>query len=448
VELVKQRLNKEFQDKKHLVTPFVADLAKDDLTKLIIQDHHNNSTDSSSTSLRTGIPAGSIDVATCIFVLSALTPSQIRPAITHLSQILKPGTGKVVLRDYAAGDMAGERLGRSEPRGSGRRARVISPNFFLRGDGTQALYFDKEELKAAFEAGGFICDKIKIHNKVQVNRKTGVVLERRWLQAEFIYNGGDDGGTGGENGKELVWVRQHEEKEGDVLKSYNGHAEEETLTSTSLDSNGNGMTSVSLWRGPAIHIKINSLSSSSSLDKTIAAASLLLNPLHGDHLCVNKRVLELCGGEGEGGGGGLGLISLAAVYGGARVALGIASSEVGVEVMRENMLRNGHLVVFERLRVQQMGWRNGGRRREGSGGSGGSSMMEELLGRMEEVGDRWDTIVVHSSSHEDEDEAVVSVVRRLILAGGDGETVNIIIVGDNRALEEKLREMVGVRVYT
>ena len=441
MELVKQRLNKEFQDKKHLVTPFVADLAKDDLTKLIIQDDNNNSTDSNSNSnsnsVLPGIPAGSIDIATCIFVLSALTPSQIPPAITHLSQLLKPGTGKVVLRDYATGDMAGERLGRSEPRGSGRRARIISPNFFLRGDGTQALYFDKDELKAAFEDGGFICDKMKIHNKVQVNRKTGVVLERRWLQAEFIYNGGHDGGSVDNNGDILTDIQQHEEEY--MVNNSNNSDDEEEAPSTSVDSTSNSVRSVSLWGGPTLHINI-SLSSSSLYD-TIAAATLLLDPLHRHHLCVNKRVLELS----DGGGLGLGLISLAAVYGGARAALGIAGGEVGVEVMRENMVRNGHLVVFERLRVQQMGWRNGGRRREGSGGT--EVLMENVLGRMEEVGDRWDTIVVHSSD-DDDDEGLVSVVRRLVLVLGDGETVNVIVVGDNRGLEEKLRELVGVHVYT
>lgn len=56
-------------------------------------------------------------------------------AIVNVATALKPGSGRVLVRDYAEGDLAQLRLA-----GPTRHQR-ISDNFFARSDGTQAYYF-------------------------------------------------------------------------------------------------------------------------------------------------------------------------------------------------------------------------------------------------------------------------------------------------------------------
>lgn len=56
-------------------------------------------------------------------------------AVANVARALKPGSGRVLVRDYAEGDLAQLRLD-----GPTRRQR-ISENFFARSDGTQAYYF-------------------------------------------------------------------------------------------------------------------------------------------------------------------------------------------------------------------------------------------------------------------------------------------------------------------
>jgi methyltransferase-like protein 6 len=60
-------------------------------------------------------------------MLSAVSPAKMAEVIINLKQVLKPG-GHVLVRDYAMGDLAQERLTRKDQK--------ISENFFARGDGT------------------------------------------------------------------------------------------------------------------------------------------------------------------------------------------------------------------------------------------------------------------------------------------------------------------------
>ena len=54
-----------------------------------------------------------------------------------VAQVLKPGKGRVLVRDYAEGDLAQLRL--SGP----TRSQRLAHNFYVRSDGTQAYYFSK-----------------------------------------------------------------------------------------------------------------------------------------------------------------------------------------------------------------------------------------------------------------------------------------------------------------
>jgi hypothetical protein len=58
-------------------------------------------------------------------------------AIENLKTVLKPHSGSVIVRDYATGDLAQQRLACE-----GRHKR-LAPDFYVRGDGTRCLYFSK-----------------------------------------------------------------------------------------------------------------------------------------------------------------------------------------------------------------------------------------------------------------------------------------------------------------
>ncbi len=64
-------------------------------------------------------------------------------AVANVARVLKAGRGRVLVRDYAEGDLAQLRL--SGP----TRNQRLSHNFYVRSDGTQAYYFSKVSFPAA-----------------------------------------------------------------------------------------------------------------------------------------------------------------------------------------------------------------------------------------------------------------------------------------------------------
>ncbi|KAI7846222.1 hypothetical protein COHA_000292 [Chlorella ohadii] len=154
------------------VHAFVADITADDLTAQV--------------------PAGSVDACTMIFVLSAIAPALQRHAIRRVAAALRPG-GRLLFRDYAAGDLCQERLS-----GEGKQQQ-LGDNFFVRWDGTCAYYFTEaspccgravaDRVRSIFEAEGFDCEYVGAANKLMENRKKGEQLDRRFVQAVFTYTG-------------------------------------------------------------------------------------------------------------------------------------------------------------------------------------------------------------------------------------------------------------------
>jgi hypothetical protein len=57
-------------------------------------------------------------------------------ALANIAATLVPGSGRVLFRDYAEGDLAQLRL-------EGQGAKLISRGFYARGDGTCCYYFDE-----------------------------------------------------------------------------------------------------------------------------------------------------------------------------------------------------------------------------------------------------------------------------------------------------------------
>ncbi|GLI65860.1 hypothetical protein VaNZ11_009491 [Volvox africanus] len=126
-----------------------------------------------------GVPDSGCDLATMIFVLSAIHPQRMAAAIHNVARCLRPGSGRLLFRDYAEGDLAQERLA------GGDRPKRLGPNFYVRGDGTRCYYFTQPEVLSLFMAAGFTCDSVTLHERTVVNHKRDIAMDRRWLQAIF-----------------------------------------------------------------------------------------------------------------------------------------------------------------------------------------------------------------------------------------------------------------------
>lgn len=76
------------------------------------------------------IPGQCIDVASLIFVLSAIHPDNFTHALQNIAEVLRP-SGVLVFRDYGLYDMAQIRFG---------RGKKLADNFYVRQDGTRHVF--------------------------------------------------------------------------------------------------------------------------------------------------------------------------------------------------------------------------------------------------------------------------------------------------------------------
>ncbi|KAG1679635.1 hypothetical protein FOA52_006152 [Chlamydomonas sp. UWO 241] len=145
------------------VTAFVCDLTRDDLLS--------------------HVPPGSVDFVTMVFVLSAISPEAMDRAVANVARVLKRGSGLLLFRDYARGDMA-----QDKHQASG--VKKLAEDFYVRGDGTRCYYFSEDFLSALFGRHGLACDGMKMHEKDVDNHKRQITMHRRWLQGVFGLAGG------------------------------------------------------------------------------------------------------------------------------------------------------------------------------------------------------------------------------------------------------------------
>ncbi|XP_069354151.1 tRNA N(3)-methylcytidine methyltransferase METTL6 isoform X3 [Maniola hyperantus] len=151
VEFVKA--NKLFDGSR--MKAFCADLTSDDLFENIVE--------------------GTVDIASLIFVLSAITPNAWAQVAKIAYRALKPG-GMLLLRDYGRYDMAQLRF---------KPGHKIADNFYMRQDGTRSYYFTEEELASLFSTAGF---EILMNTYVQrrtVNFKEGIDVPRIFVQGKY-----------------------------------------------------------------------------------------------------------------------------------------------------------------------------------------------------------------------------------------------------------------------
>lgn len=151
VEFVKQ--NSLYSPERCLA--FQCDLTKDDL--------------------RDNISAESVDVATLIFVLSAIHPDKMQQALENLFRVLKPG-GVVLFRDYGLYDHAMFRF---------KSGNKLGENFYVRQDGTRSYFFSKELLAKLFHDAGFETLANEYVLRETVNKKEGLCVPRVFLQSKF-----------------------------------------------------------------------------------------------------------------------------------------------------------------------------------------------------------------------------------------------------------------------
>ncbi|KAH6572249.1 hypothetical protein BASA50_006238 [Batrachochytrium salamandrivorans] len=119
------------------------------------------------------VEAGSIDICTCIFVLSAIHPSTWAQAVANIYRMLKPG-GMLLFRDYGRYDLAQLRF---------KKDRLLEDHFYVRGDGTRVYFFTNDELLSMFSQ--FEMVQNGVHRQLIVNRTRKLKMYRAWVQAKF-----------------------------------------------------------------------------------------------------------------------------------------------------------------------------------------------------------------------------------------------------------------------
>lgn len=135
-----------------------------------------------------------VDFVTTFWTLSALDRKGRKMAAEGLANQVRPG-GFVFVRDYATGDMREHKFaerGQHVQDGTDNSStsklddtNSASSRLFLRGDGTYAYFFEKDELKSLFQEAGLVCDSCEYEDRVVENRKDSLVMRRRWIQAKF-----------------------------------------------------------------------------------------------------------------------------------------------------------------------------------------------------------------------------------------------------------------------
>jgi methyltransferase-like protein 6 len=116
-----------------------------------------------------------LDIATCVFVLSAIPPDKLPAALLNIASIVNPN-GLVLFRDYACGDQSQKRF---------KSDNIIGPNFYARTDGTFTVFFTIESISDAFANAGFDLVEASYVEKDVLNFKRGLTMNRVFIQAIF-----------------------------------------------------------------------------------------------------------------------------------------------------------------------------------------------------------------------------------------------------------------------
>lgn len=122
------------------------------------------------------LEANSVDVATLVFVLSAIHPEKFTVALKNVYKLLKPN-GKLLFRDYGLYDMAQLRF---------KPGHKIAENFYMRQDGTRSYYFSVDFVEKLFADVGFIVAENAYVHRRTVNKKEDLDVGRIFVQAKLL----------------------------------------------------------------------------------------------------------------------------------------------------------------------------------------------------------------------------------------------------------------------
>jgi len=118
--------------------------------------------------------AAGFDFCLLMFVLSAV-PQDLHPFVLREAALtLKPGSGRLLLRDYCVGDAAAARFG---------VASRVDENLYVRGDGTLAAFIVPAALAAQAAAAGLVVEELRVVRRRIENRSEGAAFERAWVHA-------------------------------------------------------------------------------------------------------------------------------------------------------------------------------------------------------------------------------------------------------------------------
>jgi hypothetical protein len=124
-----------------------------------------------------------MDLALCMFVLSAMPSYQHRIALRHIYNFLKKHEnennswkGKLLIRDYGRYDEAQLRF---------KKQSKLDENFYVRHDGTCSYFFTIEELQLLAEDIGFECEEAYYIRRQYANRQQKTVRYRVWIHMKL-----------------------------------------------------------------------------------------------------------------------------------------------------------------------------------------------------------------------------------------------------------------------
>ncbi|KAG5874741.1 hypothetical protein JTB14_011982 [Gonioctena quinquepunctata] len=120
------------------------------------------------------VERASVDIATLIFVLSAIHPDKFLNTLKNIHELLKPG-GLLLFRDYGLYDMAQLRF---------KPGHKIAENFYMRQDGTRSYYFSTECITTLLKDTGFdVIVNTYVHRRT-VNKKENIDVPRIFIQCK------------------------------------------------------------------------------------------------------------------------------------------------------------------------------------------------------------------------------------------------------------------------
>jgi methyltransferase-like protein 6 len=121
------------------------------------------------------VPPASIDLASMIFTLSAISPQKMSGVLHKVFEKLKCG-GYLLIRDYGVCDLAHIRF-------LAKQGRKLEDHFYVRGDGTRAYFFTTEQMTSLLEEAGFKVESAIYDCRELKNRKRQILMPRVWVHA-------------------------------------------------------------------------------------------------------------------------------------------------------------------------------------------------------------------------------------------------------------------------